>query len=551
MVPRFDHVLNEVDCYLHGVLSPKEGAYLEQHCQACPVCKTALEEAEKRFAVVQSVPPSEASSALIQATIHAIERYSSHEDRRRKRLRRYCLPLVAAVVLMFTCLYGAYWTVSPSPYDLRILGQTRLHAGADIVMRVWVVEHEKGSGLPKVPVDIELNNPEAKQSIQLAHFITDDQGVGQPHFRVPDWKDGTYDIHVTARPGGHTQSIVRSVQLAHSWKIMVTSDRPIYQPGDTIHVRGLALHSLDLKPVVGQTAIFSISDPRGNIVFKQKQVTSRFGIGAADCPLAREIREGTYTIECQLGEIRSKLAVEVKKYVLPKFKVEVTADKSFYFPGQRIGGTVKASYFFGKPVSDAGVLLALRGTQGKVGMEEVLTLHTNAEGDVSFVFPQLPTTILGEDESERSLDLVVTVTDSAGQKQTRTVPILVTGQPLRIDVIPEAGTLVANLPNRVYFYVHRADGLPVRARINISGPDKEITTNDLGVASYEVNPTDELVVWTVRASDDEGHEAIRKVTLEPGKATDDFLFRTDHAVYAGGDTINLSASGGREGTSIR
>src|SRR6202035_5207086 len=103
-----------------------------------------------------------------------------------------------------------------------------------------------------------------------------------------------------------------------------------------------------------------------------------------DCALAYELIEGTYTIQCQLGESTSKLAVEVKKYVLPKFQVELTPDKPLYLPGQRVAGTVRVAYFFGKPVADADVVLKLRGTSSKQALDESLKLRTNAKGEVSF-----------------------------------------------------------------------------------------------------------------------------------------------------------------------
>ena len=48
--------------------------------------------------------------------------------------------------------------------------------------------------------------------------------------------------------------IARKVHLARSWRLMLTSDRPVYQPGQTIHVRSLALHRGNLKPIGGKQA---------------------------------------------------------------------------------------------------------------------------------------------------------------------------------------------------------------------------------------------------------------------------------------------------------
>ena len=77
--------------------------------------------------------------------------------------------------------------------------------------------------------------------------------------------------------------------------------------------------------------------------------------------------------------MESRLSVEVKKYVLPKFKVAVTTDKPFYKPGDTIKLTVQADYFFGKPVADAEVKVdAKEDTPG--GVSGVLEGRTDAKG---------------------------------------------------------------------------------------------------------------------------------------------------------------------------
>ena len=73
---------------------------------------------------------------------------------------------------------------------------------------------------------------------------------------------------------------------------MLSSDRPIYKPGDVIRLRSLALRSLDLKPIAGKDVVFTVTDPKDNVIFKRSDLTSKFGISSADCALADEIIEG-------------------------------------------------------------------------------------------------------------------------------------------------------------------------------------------------------------------------------------------------------------------
>ena len=95
--------------------------------------------------------------------------------------------------------------------------------------------------------------------------------------QLPDWSPGKYQLHVTARPGGQVESIVQSITLHRSWQLMLTSDKPVYQPGEVVHVRSLALARPQPKPARGE-AVFSVTDPKGNMIFRKRDVTSRFGI---------------------------------------------------------------------------------------------------------------------------------------------------------------------------------------------------------------------------------------------------------------------------------
>ena len=68
-----DHVVELVDDYLHGVLAPMQASQVEQHCEQCKICATALDEARIRYDAYRSLPPCEASGKLVQQTLEAID----------------------------------------------------------------------------------------------------------------------------------------------------------------------------------------------------------------------------------------------------------------------------------------------------------------------------------------------------------------------------------------------------------------------------------------------------------------------------------------------
>jgi hypothetical protein len=410
-----------------------------------------------------------------------------------------------------------------------------------------VLRHDGGTERG-VPVTVELMG--GGRRVQLASLSTGDQGEAVPRFRLPDWPDGAYQLQVTASPrgGDAPERIERTVKLEHSWRLMTSTDKPVYQPGQVIHMRGLALRRPDLKPVAGQLMSFSLTDPRGNVVFREGRPTSRFGIGSADCPLAGELIEGNYHIDCRVGATTGRTTVEVSRYVLPRFKVALALDQPYYQPGQTIKGRVQADYVFGKPVIDGTVTIALEATDVAPRTLRKLELRTDGAGAAAFEIP-LPATLIGreQDGGHARVAVTATVKDLAGQTQGRTEARVVASHPIRIELIPEAGTLVPNLPNTIHVLTTTLDGRPVPARLAVSGLDYELRTGTLGVASFEVTPQSNTMSWTIQATDDQGRTGRRQVVLNAGAVAGDYLVRTDKAVYDGGEPVRvLVLAGGVE-----
>jgi type II secretory pathway pseudopilin PulG len=532
-----NHVLEYVDAYVHGALVAPDRERLEQHVEACRICQVALEEARKRLAALQSLSVVEAPESLLQRTEQRIREYREP----RWTGPKIGLMAAAATILLLAGLHIYYLTLAPSPYDLRVLGQSELLSGAEGSLRVVVLRHDDRSPAVGVPVDVELA-PVGGTAVRLVSFQTDSSGTGTPQFRWPDWAPGEYTLRIRARPPRGIEAIDRTIKLKRSWKLMVSSDKPVYQPGQQIHLRSLALRRPDLKPVAGQEAIFAIADSRGNVIFRQRGVTSKFGISAADCSLADEIIEGPYQVSCEMGDTRSEITVAVERYMLPKFQIAVEFDKPYYLPGERVTAALHAAYFFGKPVEHGEVeispgpgVLAFEGRQA-------LKTRTDSAGRAKFEFV-LPERLRGRDAEagEARVSLAITVRDSAGQEQTKTATCIAAAQPIRIDVVPEAGALVNGVPNRIYILAAYPDGRPAQARISVSGQPQEIATDELGVAVVDLEDSTGALHWILRATDAEGREGRREFTFQPSITADDFLVRTDKATCTGGDTLHLAA----------
>ena len=520
-----EHVVALLPAYLDGTLAPGDIGRVEQHLAECSYCQAAL---DARRTVAPAAP------ARLAAGVSAGDWFF--------RIFWGTVGLASLTLLALTYHVN---NLQPTPLDLRVLGQTEWLAGSDAALHLRVLRHGSEGGVPGVPVVVEIDGPTPGRSVRLADVTTGPDGSAHARFHLPEWPDGKYPLKVAARLSGAPESVTQQVGLRRSWRLMLSTDKPVYQPGQTIKTRALALRRPDLKPVAGQEQAFSVTDPKGNVIFRSKGVSSRFGIGSAECPLADDLIEGPYRVECRVGNMSSAATVEVKTYVLPKFKVIVDLDRPYYQPGEVVKGKVRADYVFGKPVVGGLVKLGV-ATVGSIPQrfERVVDLTTRGDGVAEFTFA-LPERLFGgpAELGDVRVAITATVRDPAGQTQSRAVTVAVARSPIRVDVVPEAGILVRGLPNTIHVLTSYPDGRPVAARLSISGVDHEVKTDARGVGSFEVTPEGDRVAFTVEATDAAGLVGRRVLAIECGKAGDDFLVRTDRAVYRGGETLTLTALG--------
>ncbi|MGD9646340.1 MAG: MG2 domain-containing protein [Pirellulales bacterium] len=538
-----DHSQQVVDDYVHGVLSRDEAAAFARHLAECHLCQAALEDAQRRRDAIRGLGMVEAPERLIQRTLARVDRHERGPARLKRIVKRtYWSTIAAAAVLLFVA-NAHFANLKPNPLDLRVLGQTTWSPASQAAIFVRLENVDTGQAIAGVPVQVELVSTSTGKQVRLASLETDESGTARPQFTVPDWAEGDYELRIAARRGWHTERVARTVALRRSWNLMLSSDKPIYQPGQTIRLRALALARADQKPVAGQEATFTIADPKGNVIFRQREATSRFGIAAADCPLADEIIEGQYRIECHVGDTASAQAVDVFRYVLPKFGMQIELDRPYYEPEQTIRGTVACNYYFGKPVAGATIEVVLETIDVGPRQSEKLEIKADDQGRGEFTIP-LPGVLVGRPQhsGDAQVALRLTATDSAGQQYSQSVSRPVTRRPLRIEVVPEAGRLVRGVPNTVYVLTSYADGRPAQTRLAITGQAQEIQTDELGAAQFEITPPEQgdFTNIVMRATDAAGLTARHDARLSLVELADDFLVRLDRAVYDGGQTMQLT-----------
>jgi len=534
------NLVDYVDDYVHGLLDTDDAARIANYCETSAVGRAALVEANQRLAVLNSLPPSIATSDLIDRVMAQVDQVERRAEGRWRLYARGVYALAAAAALVLSCVSLYYLNLQPSPLGLRLLGQNQWMPDTQVTVRVAAWDMQRGTPQTGVQVSFNLIDRRRSQRVSLADAVTDKHGNVAPELQVPSWPDGEYELEIATDYRGQREVLARPIQLRRNWRVMLTTDKPVYQPGQTIRLRCLGLQRPQGLPVAGQNTEFEIYDPKGNLIFRRQDVTSRYGIAATDCPLAAEVIEGNYRIVCRVADTASETTVSVQKYVLPKFRINIQVDKSFYSPGDTVNGQIHAEYFFGKPVGQAQVEIVAK--DAGFGQKPIasLQLKTDPEGRAAFSF-RLPERLAGT-ETEGGMtkfQVAATVIDTAGQSQSRALSRTVAAEPIQVTIIPEGGQLTKGLANRVFVVTQYADGQPAICRLAISGLDREVSTNDAGIAVIEVENSTAAKEFRIRAQDAQGRSGRRATTLTAVDQAADFVLRTDQAVYNGGQSIEL------------
>ena len=436
---------------------------------------------------------------------------------------------------------------------IHVLGQQSYFSGGQAAVRVVATDSKDAviGGTSTVRIDLLGNE---KKTRLLFTGRLNQRGTTEAQFRFPAGLTGNYQLRYTVDTAIGSTDLTQPVRLEDKVSILLTVEKPIYQPGQTIHARALALDRSDHHAASKHRLTFELEDSRGNKVFKRATETDDFGVASAEFGLADEVNLGTYHLRALMGDAdaptnTAEIALNVERYVLPKFKVAVDfaengqKQKRGYRPGDHVTGTVRANYFFGKPVDDAEV--SIKASAMDVAVFEAALAHGKTDADGSYRFDlTLPKYFAGKPLNQGTARVLIeaTVTDSAGHAETRGQPITVSESLLLVTAVPESGALVPNLENEVFVLTSYPDGTPAQTDLIIhapENPDRHVSTDEGGVAVIPIKAVAGRQGWRIDASDREGNHSSQSIQLEAREGEEQILLRTEHGVYRAGDRIRL------------
>jgi len=172
--------------------------------------------------------------------------------------------------------------VAPKLFDLHVAGPALVKVGHPAELRVRAVHPVTLRPIEGVVVQgaIDLDDDSGKPLL-ATEAKTDRQGFATLHFTLPrhlDTEDESeLDIKVTGKLGDVSEDADGHLMLNHWSSVLLSTDKPMYQPGQTLHTRLMAFDQ-DHKAVANQMVTIQIRDPENSVVFRATPDTSRFGV---------------------------------------------------------------------------------------------------------------------------------------------------------------------------------------------------------------------------------------------------------------------------------
>ena len=373
---------------------------------------------------------------------------------------------------------------------------------------------------------------------------------------VPQLERGRYELEVQVEDVPETRRA--AVEVEDGVLLFVETDKPIYKPGQTVHVRLMTLDAM-LRPWPSAATI-EVQDAKGIKVFRKEVATDEYGMSTVDLPLSTEPNLGVWKLTAVAGEQKTQLDVRVEEYVLPKYEVSVDTGRDWLLAGDPVRGTVSGEYSFGKPVVGEVEIVASR----YVGQwEEYARFEGPIDGDADFELPPVGF-VAGVPQAggQGNVTLDVTIRERGTGYEEKTSRLLtVVATPVTLKVIPESRVFKPGLEMAYLVVAQEPDGSPVETDVTltISYMDSNFKqshrqTIDFatpgGKAIVKGSTPPSAVALTLEANADEARTSL---VLQAGHSPSDNFIHIEQVTRGDiqvGDTVRFRVNSTREARSF-
>jgi hypothetical protein len=522
--------------YLYDLLEGHERQSLETHLAACAGCRAALEKAKHQQHLLAAAAKTEFAGVRFQAPAisdagPATIPMPVAVRKARPSFRRWAL--AAAAVLLAVGIGGlGIWV-----HDDYAAAKQGVEHGRFAIANYEKEEHQIQVALADLPQkrDIERNKvieninkqqiwvqvvgpktiqPGAPNEYKVATHDLNDQPTptrllasvkdqqGQELFKkeletpaaehsfvlppsIPVSPNRQIKLEIVARKEDMRTELTQQLDLvAPVYLTHLATDKPMYQPGETVRFRSLTLERFSLKPPEQPlNLVYTLIQPSGaqvqlgagaSSVSRPDPKTGTIapvlgpdgkpvqGIGAGEFFVDPGLPGGEYTL--RVSEMANRFPPQDRKFLVNQYQAhkldkKLDFSKKSYGPGEDVSAACEAKRAGGGgEVANRPVLATVKvdgtqyGADGKPSNQPI-RFQTDAKGKVAVRF-KLPAAI------PTGIGTLSVTFDDGGNSDTMVKPIPIVLKKLDVQFFPEGGDLVAGLENRVYFQVRNTLGKP-------------------------------------------------------------------------------------------
>ncbi len=463
-------------------------------------------------------------------------------------------------------------------FELRIIATSNIMSGMGYRVRVRAMN--PFSETPAAGVDLSarlaIDKPgdTDEQTIYSGSGRTDSDGFAVIDFPIPAELvlGGEGEIKVTGRRNGLAREAEEELRLLkHDLQFLMMTDKPIYQPEQTLSVRGILFKGGEAKTILANEELeFRVSDEDDTLLYREKLSTSPFGIAAINWRIPMNAKLGEYKIKVlgSDGEEISRTNIKVSRYDLPNFVVNAKVQKPYYLPEDKEAEIeIRADYLFGKPVTKGKVRVVQENSrewnykEQKYDVDEGEVREGELDTDGKFIakFDLADSHEDLEDDDWRKhedIRFAAYLTDQTTNKtEQRRFDVRVSREPIHVYFVGIGYNNNPSLPITGYVTTFYADGSPAKCDVEIKAADDEdekhktvarLKTNSYGVGRLEMprpnigDPDDDLnfQAFATDASGRRGSILEKEVYFDE----DDNRIQvvTNRTIYKPGEEVKIS-----------
>ena len=323
-------------------------------------------------------------------------------------------------------------------------------------------------------------------------------GVQAGNVRLPRVPDGDYKLRAKVRSAIEEQVVDVPLPLYAPARVHVITDRPLYEPGNSLQFRAVVLSAYDMDPLAERPGKWLVTSPDGTTLLEEATQTDEWGVVSGSFPLDRLAESGQWTVQYLTGADSGQRAVTVEPFTLPRFRVEAKASQPHYAPGDTPKVTGRVVYSSGAPVASAAVEIDWQVVGGwppptAWGEGALPTVaQTDRDGNFTLRLPAIP----GDLQGKNQLVGRIAAVDAAGDRVASAVSLLLAEDPISAEVVTElGGGLAEGFNNRTYVRVTSPAGVPlpgaavtVRRAWDATDEGQEAIADADGVAALQLDP---------------------------------------------------------------